>query len=319
MTEKSFDVLGIGNAMVDVVGHVDDAFLATHDLTKGAMTLVDEQRAQSLYAVMRPSVQVSGGSVANSMAGLASQGARVAYIGKVKADELGEIFTKDIRAAGVAFDVPPATGGPSTGRCLVLVSADAQRTMQTFLGASATLSPADVDPESIRAAQIVYLEGYMWDPEPAKKAFLKAAELAHGAGGRISLSLSDSFCVDRHRDEFVDFVARHVDILFANEDEIVSLYQTDNFAQAMERLQGQVELAGITRGAQGSVVLAGKQMTKIEAAPIERLVDTTGAGDLYASGFLYGLSQGRNAAECGRLGGQMAARIITQFGARLEG
>jgi sugar/nucleoside kinase (ribokinase family) len=309
-------VVGIGNAIVDVLADTDDAFLDEQSLAKGSMTLVDVGRATDLYARMGSKVECSGGSAANSMAGLASLGGQATYIGKVRDDALGEVFRRDIRAAGVAFDTPSATAGPPTGRCLILVTPDAQRTMQTLLGASATLQPEDVDHAAVAEASITFLEGYLWDPEPAKRAFLRATGIAHAAGRKVALSLSDPFCVERHRDEFRDLVERHVDVLFANQDEVVSLYQTPTVDAAIARLRGQCEVAAVTRGAEGSIVLSRDGLLEVAAEPVERVVDTTGAGDLYAAGFLYGLSEGRDLATCGRIGSIAAGEIISHVGAR---
>lgn len=313
-----FDVLGIGNAMVDVVSHVEDAFVDQHGLAKGAMTLVDEERAEALYTVMENCVMCSGGSAANTVAGLAAIGARAAYIGKVRDDDLGQVFSKDIRAAGVAFDMPPAPAGPSTGRCMVFVTPDAQRTMQTYLGASATLAPDDLDQDAIGAADIVYLEGYLYDPPPAKAAFLRAAELAHRAGRRVALSLSDSFCVDRHRADFLRLVAGHVDILFANEEEIMSLYEVSGLDKALRQVGTQCELAAVTLGARGSVIVQGDRIEEVAADATRGVVDTTGAGDLYASGFLFGLVRGEDLPRCAWMGSTAAGEIISHFGARPE-
>ena len=311
-------VLGIGNAIVDVLTHTDDAFLARYGLAKGSMTLIDASRAVELYGLMESTIECSGGSAANTMAGLASMGGKGAYVGKVRNDVLGEVFAKDIRATGVAYATEPSTSGPTTARCMIFVTPDAQRTMQTYLGASATLAPEDIDPEEVGKAGITFLEGYLWDPEPAKKAFLKAAEIAHQAGGRVALTLSDPFCVDRHREEFRDLVQNHVDILFANEDEIVSLYRTDDLDAAVGHLRGQCEIAAITRGADGSIILSGEETLSVAAQPVDNVVDTTGAGDLFAAGFLFGLSEGLDLADCGKLGGIAAAEIISHFGARPE-
>ena len=312
------EVVGLGNAIVDVLAHTDDAFLEEHGLTKGAMTLVGADQAERLYGLVSDTVECSGGSAANTMVGLVSLGSRAGYIGKVRDDHLGAVFTRDIRAAGVAFDTEPAGAGPATGQCLVLVSPDAQRTMLTFLGASASLAPADVDPAVIRSAKVTYLEGYLWDPPPAKQAFLKAAELAHAADRLVALSLSDPFCVDRHRKEFLDLVEHHVDVLFANEDEVVSLYQASGFGEAVAQLRGRCRWAALTRGAAGAVVLHGDASVEVPAEPVDEVVDTTGAGDLFAAGFLHGLTRGADAATCARLGAIAAAEAISHFGARPE-
>ncbi len=314
----SLDVVGIGNAIVDVLSHTDDAFLIERGLAKGAMTLIDAEAADRLYACVGPAVECSGGSAANTMAGIASLGGTGAYIGKVKDDHLGQVFRRDIHVVGVAFDTPPAADGPSTARCLVLVTPDARRTMQTYLGACAGLGPEDIDPATISRAQITYLEGYLWDPPRAKEAFLKAARIAHEAGRKVALTLSDPFCVERHRAEFVDLVNHHVDILFANQAEITSLYQVADFESALRHVRGRCEIAALTRSEKGSVVLSADAFHVLEAEPVEAVVDTTGAGDLYAAGFLYGLTHGHDLATSGRMGGIAAAEVIGHIGARPE-
>ena len=281
MTER-LDVVGIGNAIVDVLSHADDDLLIRHGLNKGAMTLIDAARADALYAVMGGAIEASGGSAANTMAGIASLGGRGAFIGKVADDQLGAIFRHDTKAAGTGFATPPSRDGAPTARCLIFVTPDAQRTMNTYLGACLELGPEDVDPALVGAAKVTYLEGYLWDPPRAKEAFVKAAALAHAAGNRVALTLSDSFCVARHRDEFLTLVDEHVDILFANEAEICALWQVADF----------------------------------DAAPIDRLVDTTGAGDQYAAGFLHGYCQGYDLARCGRIASLAAAEVLQHFGAR---
>jgi sugar/nucleoside kinase (ribokinase family) len=318
MAAATLDVVGIGNAIVDVLAHADDAFLAQHGLNKGTMTLVDAARAEALYAVMGPGVEISGGSAGNTMAGIASLGGAGAYIGKVRDDQLGAVFRHDITAIGVGFTTVPATRGPSTARCLILVTPDAQRTMNTFLGACVDLGPEDVDSEIVAAAQVTYLEGYLFDPPRAKEAFRRAARLAHEARRRVALSLSDPFCVGRHRAEFRALVAEHVDIVFANEAEICSLYETADFEAAAQAVRSHCDVAALTRSAKGSVVVTPEDTHLIEAARVGRVVDTTGAGDLYASGFLFGLTHGRDLATCGRLGSLCAAEAISHFGARPE-
>ena len=315
---SGFDVLGIGNAIVDVISHADEAFLKTHALTKGSMMLIDEARAETLYAAMGPGVEVSGGSCGNTMAGIASLGGKGAYFGKVKKDQLGEVFTHDLRSIGVAFDTPQATQGPATARCLILVTPDAQRTMNTYLGACTGLGPSDIDTKVVAAAQVTYVEGYLWDEPEAKKAVLKAFDAAHAAGRLVSITLSDSFCVDRYRDEFRDLVRNKIDILFGNESEIKSLYQVDTFEKALEATRKEAKIAALTRSEKGSVVIKGSETHAVPAAPIAKLVDTTGAGDLYASGFLYGFTRGKPLAECARLGGIAAAEIISHVGPRPE-
>src|SRR5712692_5489873 len=316
MAAATLDVVGIGNAIVDVLAHADDAFLATHGLAKGAMTLIDAARADALYAVMPPGIEMSGGSAGNTMAGIASLGGRGAYIGKVRDDQLGEVFRHDMTAIGVRFATAPAHSGPPTARSLILVTPDAQRTMNTFLGACVGLGPDDIDHEIVGAAQVTYLEGYLFDPPSAQEAFRKAARLAHHAGRRVSLSLSDPFCVDRHRAEFRTLVADHVDILFANEVELCSLFETADFDAAVATVRGLCEVAALTRSARGSVVVTRDHTHVIAAAAVARVVDTTGAGDLYASGFLFGLTHGRDLPACGRLGSLCAGEAISHFGAR---
>ncbi len=315
---KSLDVVAIGNAIVDVIARIDDGFLETHGIERGAMTLIDSERGDTLYDAMPPGREVSGGSAGNTAAGLAALGARAGYIGKVRDDVLGKVFRHDITAQGVRFETAPAADGPPTARCLVLVTPDAQRSMNTYLGACVNLTPEDVDPAMIADAQVVYLEGYLWDPPQAKQAFLKAARIAHESGGKVALSLSDPFCVDRHRGEFLELVRHHVDILFANEHEIVSLFEADSFDEALQKVRFEVETAALTRSEKGSVVVHRDEVHVLDAEPAERIVDSTGAGDLYAAGFLYGYTQGRDMATCGRLGGLCAAEIISHYGARPE-
>ena len=312
------DVIGIGNAIVDVLANASEQLLARYGLVKGTMTLVDAATALQIYREMENRVECSGGSAANTMAGIASLGGTASYIGKVRDDPLGSVFVDDIRGSGVRFDTEPANAGPPTGRCLVLVTPDAQRTMQTFLGASATLAPADVSAEAVAEARVTYLEGYMWDPPPARQACLRAAELAHEAGRKVALSLSDPLCVDRHRDEFRELLRGPVDILLANEDEVISLYRSTGFDEAVQSLREECPLAAITRGAAGSAILAEGELHTVEAEPVDRVVDTTGAGDLFASGFLFGVTRGLEPARCGRLGSVAAAEIIGHFGARPE-
>ncbi len=318
MSDETYDVVGIGNAIVDVLAQADDAAIQRLALDKGTMTLIDSQRAQSLYEAMGPGREVSGGSAANTMAGLASFGSRGAYIGRVREDQLGTIFGHDLRAAGVTFDAAPASEGPSTARCLIFVTPDAQRTMATYLGACVELGPEDIDEGLIASAKVTYMEGYLWDAPPAKEAFLKAARIAHDAGRKVALSLSDPFCVDRHRDSFRDLVAGHVDLLFANEAEITSLYQVESFDDALRAVAGHCEVAALTRSEKGAVVTADGAVHVIDAEPVASLVDTTGAGDLYAAGFLHGYTDGSDPAKCGRLGAIAAAEVIGHYGARPE-
>ncbi len=316
MAESAVDVVGVGNAIVDVLAQADDGLLDELGLDKGAMTLIDAARGDALYARMGSAIEVSGGSAANTLAGIASLGGRGAYIGKVRDDQLGAVFSHDIRAAGVDFRSRPAAEGAPTARCLIFVTPDAQRTMQTYLGVSVELGPDDIDPEAIGAARITYLEGYLFDKEPAKEAFVKAAEIAHAAGRKVALSLSDSFCVDRHRGAFRHLVSGHVDVLFANEAEIVSLFEAGSFDDAMSEIRGHCEIAALTRGADGSVIVSAGEVVEIAAEPVARVVDTTGAGDLFAAGMLYGLTQGLELETCARLGGIAAAEVIGHYGAR---
>jgi sugar/nucleoside kinase (ribokinase family) len=316
MNDATLDVVGIGNAMVDVLVRADDDFLHEHGLVKGAMTLIDEQRAATLYDMLESGIEISGGSAANSMAGIAALGGRAAFIGKLRDDPLGAVFAHDIRAAGVGFETPLANDTAPTARCFVIVTPDAQRTMSTYLGACVELGPEDVDEALIASAGITYLEGYLWDPPGGKAAFRKAHDIAHAQGRRVALTLSDAFCVERYRSEFIDLVADHVDILFANEAEIIALYEAADFDAALRQVRGHCDIVALTRGEQGSVIVAGDAVHVIEAAPVERVVDTTGAGDLYAAGFLYGLSRERDLADCARLGGVAAAEIIGHLGAR---
>ena len=312
----ALDVVGIGNAIVDIIDDTDDAFLERHGMAKGGMALIDEARAEAIYAAMGPAIELSGGSAGNTIAGLASFGAACGYIGKVRDDQLGAVFRHDITAAGVRFTTPAATEGPATARCLILVTPDAQRTMNTFLGACVNLTPDDIDAELIASARITYLEGYLYDPPHAQEAFRKAASIARGAGRKVALSLSDSFCVERHRDAFLDLM-QNVDVLFANEAEITALFQTD-FDGAVRAVGGRTGLAAITRGPAGSVVVAGGEVIAVPAAPVARVVDTTGAGDLYAAGFLRGLTTARALADCARLGHIAAAEVIGHYGGRPE-
>jgi sugar/nucleoside kinase (ribokinase family) len=318
MTSAAFDVLGIGNAIVDVMNRTDDAFLETHRLNKGSMTLIDEARAEALYAAMGPCVEISGGSCGNTMAGVASFGGKGAYIGKVRNDQLGAVFGHDLRATGVAFDTAQATEGPATARCLILVTPDAQRTMNTYLGACTGLGPADIDVSRVAAAQVTYVEGYLWDAPEAKKAVLKAFDAAHAAGRKVSITLSDAFCVDRYRAEFRDLLRNKVDILFANESEIKSLYQVTSFEAALAAARAENKICAITRSEKGSVVVHGSETHSVAAAPVAQVIDTTGAGDLYAAGFLHGLTRGKPLEECARLGGLAAAEVISHMGARPE-
>jgi len=312
-----YDVLGIGNAIVDVLARTEDDFLVRHGMRKGAMMLIDEARATTIYEAMGPAVEISGGSAANTIVGCASFGGRAAFVGKVKDDGLGHVFAHDIRAAGVAFDTPPASAGPSTGRCYVLVTADGERTMNTYLGAAQDLHPRDIDTDAVAGAAITYLEGYLWDPKHAKEAFLKAAAAAHAAKRLVALTLSDAFCVDRWRDEFLALVRDGtVDLLFANEGELRSLYQTADFDTALAALRREAPLAVVTRSEKGCIVATRDRVLAVEAAPIERVVDTTGAGDLFAAGFLIGTARGADHERAACLGALAAAEVIQHLGAR---
>jgi len=316
MTVKSLDVVGIGNAIVDVLVQSDDQFLRNHGLTKGTMALVDEGQAERLYASVGAGLETSGGSAANTLAGIAQLGGRAGFIGRVRDDQLGAIFSHDIRAVGTRFDTPAATSGPSTARCLILVTPDAQRTMCTYLGASVSLDPDDLDLELVAQAKVIYLEGYLWDGDAAKRAFIAAAEVARAHGGEVALSLSDAFCVERHRESFQELVDGHVDILFANEMEITALYETSSFDEALEQVRGRCRVAALTRSEQGSVVLAGSACHQIAPFSLGKLVDTTGAGDLYAAGFLHAWTQGHPPERCGQLGSLCAGQVVTQLGPR---
>ncbi len=315
MAPTRFDILGIGNAIVDVVAPADDSFLSRHDMHKGSMALVDAATAELLYAAMPPGQESSGGSAANTCAVAAALGARVAYLGKVAEDQLGAVFSHDIRAAGVHFPSVPLRGGAPTARCLIVVTPDGQRTMNTFLGACVHLDAADVDAALVAAAAVTYLEGYLFDPPAAQAAFRRAATAAHAAGRQVALSLSDPFCVNRHRAAFRELVAGHVDILFANEAEVTALYETNDLAAAAELARADVALAALTRSEAGSLILRGSETVAIAAAPAE-VVDTTGAGDAYAAGFLAGLTAGRDLAACGRIASIAAAEVIGHYGAR---
>jgi adenosine kinase len=317
MTAPRYDLLGVGNAIVDVIAKADDAFLVTHGMAKGSMTLIDEPRAKAIYDAMGATTESSGGSAANTIVGAASLGARTAFIGKVMNDKLGGAFTHDIRANGVAFDVKPAIDGPASASCYILVTPDGERTMNTYLGAAQNLFPADIDEQAVAGAAITYLEGYLWDPPHAKEAFVKAAGIAHKSGRKVALTLSDAFCVDRYRDEFRKLMRdKTVDILFANENEMHSLYQTADFDTALEALRGDIGLAVVTRSEKGCVVVQGKMTERVPAAPIEQMVDATGAGDLFAAGFLVGYSRGKDLRTSAQLGALAAAEVIQHVGAR---
>jgi sugar/nucleoside kinase (ribokinase family) len=317
MTVPRYDVLGIGNAIVDVIARAEDDFLVAQGMNKGSMTLIDEARAQAIYAAMGPAMESSGGSAANTIVGVASFGARAAFVGKVKDDELGQAFAHDIRAAGVAFETPPASDGPSTARSYIMVTPDGERTMNTYLGAAQDLHPNDIDEAQVASAAVTYLEGYLWDPPHAKDAFVKAAGIAHKAGRHVALTLSDSFCVDRYRGEFLDLIRKGlVDIVFANERELHSLYETADFDTAVKVLRGEARLAVVTRSEKGCVVVSREAVEAVPAEPVGKVVDVTGAGDLFAAGFLVGLARGRDHRTSARLGGLAAAEVIQHIGAR---
>ena len=312
-----YDVLCIGNAIVDIIAQCDDAFLETNGIVKGAMNLVDARRAELLYSRMGPAIETSGGSAGNTAAGVASFGGRAAYFGKVASDHLGGIFTHDIRAQGVAFDTRPLAGGPPTARSMIFVTPDGERSMNTYLGACVELGPQDVEPDKARAAHVTYFEGYLWDPPRAKEAIRRTAALAHGAGREVSMTLSDPFCVDRYRDEFLELMrSGTVDIVFANVHEMLSLYQTASFDEALAQIRRDCRLAAVTRSEKGSIIVRGEETVTVEPLPIRALVDTTGAGDLYAAGFLHGYTQGRSLKDCGDLGSLAAGLAIQQFGPR---
>ncbi len=318
MSDTRYDIIGIGNAIVDIIGRCDDDFLKKHDAPKGHMRLVDAATIASLYADMGPAIEISGGSAANTLVGISSFGGTGAFIGKVAGDEFGKIFAHDIRAAGVGFNSKAVNGKDPTSRSLILVTPDGERTMNTFLGISTDIDDGEVDPAAIKAAKIVYLEGYLFDRPDAKAAFRQAVDIAKSAGRKVALSLSDGFCVGRHRTEFIELINNGIDILFANEDEIKSLYETSDFEEAAKRTLADTDLAALTRSAKGSLVMSKGERIEIPVDPVDEVVDTTGAGDLYAAGFLYGVASGKDLATAGRLGSIAAAEIISHMGARPE-
>jgi len=315
MTHK-FDVLGIGNAIVDILVNVEDDFLSTNEIPRGSMQLVDEETSGKLYEQLGTAIECSGGSAANTIAGLASLGSKTAYIGKIKDDQLGSVFDHDIKSLGITFTTEKDVSGVSTARCLVMVSPDAERTMCTYLGACVNLMEKDIDPELVASASVTYMEGYLWDPEHAKAAFRKAMTLAHNAGRKTSLSLSDSFCVDRHKQEFLHLAEHEIDILFANEEELLMLYDTRDITEAVKAVQQHCEVAAITRGPQGCTIVSADEIIDINGYQVSELVDTTGAGDLFATGFLHGYSQNQDLRTCGRMGNLTASEVITHMGAR---
>jgi len=317
MVRQIYDVLGLGNAIVDVIARAEEDFLLKERVRKGAMHLIDERRAEHLYAVMGPATIVSGGSAANTIVGVAELAGRTAYIGKIKADDVGRIFAHDLRATGVHFATRAATNGPATAQSFIFITPDGERTMNTYLGACLNLTSEDVDEMTVRASAIIYLEGYLWDPPAAKKAFVKASHIAHAADRRVALTLSDPFCVDRYRTEFLQLIRTGmVDIIFANERELKSLYQTADFATAVDALRCENVLGVVTRSEHGSLVVTREATTAVPATPIERLVDATGAGDLFAAGFLVGLARGADHTTCARIGAIAASEVIQHIGAR---
>ncbi|MEO6989371.1 MAG: adenosine kinase [Aquihabitans sp.] len=315
-SDADFDVLGIGNALVDVLSAEEDDFIARLDLVKNSMTLIDTDRAEEIYAAMTERTEMSGGSAANTLSGVASFGGRAAYIGRVRNDGLGKAFAHDLKSLGVHFSEATATEGDPTGRCMIVVTPDGERTMSTYLGASASLCPTDLDLDLIARSKVTFLEGYLFDRPDAKDAFRAAADAAHQAGRKVSLTLSDSFCVDRHRDDFLELVSDGVDILFANEEEIMKLYGVDSFDAGVEAVRGMCEIAAVTKGRHGSVVVTADELVEIAPHQVPKRVDTTGAGDLYAAGFLYGWSQGRSLSDAGNLGSIAAAAVIGHIGPR---
>ncbi len=320
MASTSYDLLAIGNALVDVLSPATDEFIdkeiMDNGMIKGGMSLINECRAVELYAAMGAGTETSGGSAANTMAGFASFGGSGAYIGKVAQDQLGDVFRHDMKAMGVTFATTPLVIGSPTGRCLVLIAPDGERTMNTYLGASSELGPIDIDESVVSKARITYLEGYLFDEEEAKKAFRKAGDVAHQAGRKVALTLSDSFCVDRHRGDFLELVENYVDILFANEDEIKSLYRVDTFEEAVAKVKDKCDIVALTRGKRGSVILSKGQTYQIDSMPVEKVVDSTGAGDQYAAGFLFGLTKGLSLEKCGALGTAAASEVISHVGPR---
>ena len=313
----SFDVLTIGNAIVDIIAHADDKFLVEQNINKGAMNLIDAERAEHLYAAMGPAIETSGGSAGNTAAGIASLGGKAAYFGKVSDDYLGSVFTHDIRAIGVDYQTKPLKGEPPTARSMIFVTPDGERSMNTYLGACVELKPEDIDEKTVAASLITYFEGYLWDPPLAKDAIRKAAEIAHANDRKMSMTLSDPFCVDRYRGEFLDLMrSGTVDIVFANESELKSLYETSSFELALQAVRNDCELTAVTRSEKGSVVVSREENHAVDAFGIDELVDTTGAGDLYAAGFLYGLTHDMSMIDCARLGGMAAGEVIQHIGPR---
>jgi sugar/nucleoside kinase (ribokinase family) len=316
MTEKPFDVVGLGNALVDIIARCDDGFITRQGLDKGSMRLIDDAEATRLYGLMGPAIEASGGTTPNTCVGVASFGGKAAFMGKIAKDQFGDVFAHDLRAAGVTFDSEPSEGGIPTGRSLILVTPDGERTMNTSLGANTELSTAELDPALIGRSKILYLEGYAFDRPKAKEAFYEAARIAREAGTAVSLTLSDPFCVERHRESFLDIIRRGVDLLFANYHELMALYQTEDLTEACNRLRVDCDLAAVTRSAKGSLVVTKDETIEIAAEPVGAVADTTGAGDLYASGFLYGRARGLPLDTCGRFGSIAAAEVISHIGPR---
>lgn len=314
---SEFDVLCIGNAIVDIIARCEDDFLRDNNIIRGAMNLIDVERAELLYSRMGPAIEASGGSAGNTAAGVASFGGKAAFFGKVSDDTLGKLYTHDIRAQGVAYDTKPLAGDPPTARSMIFVTPDGERSMNTYLGACVELGPEDVEAEKAKGAKVTYFEGYLWDPPRAKEAIRMTADLAHQAGREVAMTLSDPFCVDRYREEFLELMrSGTVDIVFANEHELVSLYQTASFETALNAIRGDCKMAAITRSERGSIVVTREETVTVNAIEISELVDTTGAGDLYAAGFLFGYTSGRSLADCGRLGSLAAGLVIQQVGPR---
>lgn len=318
MSKARFDVVGIGSAIVDILAQTTDTFLSNHDAPKGTMLMVDEDQSATLYDDIGPAVEASGGSAANTMAGIASFGGKPAFIGKTKADQLGEIFAHDIKAVGVHYETTPLPDGLATAKCIILVTPDAQRTMFTYLGASGSLSAADMDKDLIAASKVLYIEGYQWDLPETKKAIIEACQAANQAGNKVALTLSDPFVVERHRNDLFDLVNEYVDLLFGNEQEITTLFRANSFDEAVEALEGRVDIAALTRGADGAVTVTKDKLIQTPAEPVDKVIDTTGAGDLYAAGFLYGFTRGDDLKTCARLGALAAGEVISHMGARPE-
>lgn len=318
MTETVYDVVGMGNAIVDVLAKVGDAFLTERGLEKGSMTLVEAAEAGKIYADVIPELQVSGGAAANTVSGMASLGADCAYIGKVHDDELGQLFQRNIAMAGIDFFTLPLSQGPATGRSVVLVTPDAERSMFTYLGAARKLNEDDVDEKLISESRFLFLEGYLWDEPDSQKAMFKACEAAHKYGREVAFGVSAKSCVSKHREKMLRMITDYVDILFANEEELKLMFETDSLEEALDAIKTHVRIAAITRDSRGSVVVHGREKIFVEAEKIDEVVDSTGAGDLYAAGFLYGLSKGRSLGTCATIGGITAAEVITHYGARPE-